>query len=76
MISSVTERATMRALRHALTAALVLAATTAFAQAGRGQAPPPADVPPATLSALAPSHIAKARPPAPFSKAALRRRRR
>jgi hypothetical protein len=83
MISSLTERATIRlrgrfggraiasatavsTLRHALAAALVLAASTALAQTGRGQGPAPADVPPTPLSALAPSNIAKARPPAPF----------
>jgi hypothetical protein len=83
MMSSVTERATIRlrgccggraiasatavsTLRHVFAAALVLAASTAFAQAGRGQAPAPADIPPQPLSALAPSNIAKARPPAPF----------
>jgi hypothetical protein len=81
MISPVTERATIRRrgcvggraialaavcrLRPALTAALVLAASTAFAQAGRGQAAP-ANVPPEPLSALAPSNIAKPRPKAPF----------
>jgi hypothetical protein len=83
MISSVTERATIRlrgcfgrnaaasstavgTLRLALAAALVLAASTVFAQAGRGQGAAPAAVPPEPLSALAPSNIAKPRPKAPF----------
>jgi hypothetical protein len=83
MISSLTERATIRlrgrfgglamdsatavrTFRHALTTALVLVASTAFAQAARGQGPAPADLPAQPLSALAPSNIAKPRPPAPF----------